>query len=293
MSNPCKHKWKHALLATAVMLFTACGNGQRKGEEGQLNALMATNSPVTTVSSSDHSRQSGVVQYELPARMQRVSELILHRKGYTVSYNKDTKCPNWVAWHLTKAHTYGRVQRQEQLFAEDEDVPKPRATDDDYFRSAYDRGHMCPAGDNKWDEQAMAESFLLSNICPQNHNLNKYEWNDVENLCRAWAREYGAVDIVCGPVFSSGNVEYTRRRGVRVPNAFFKVVLCRKSGAKAIGFLFENKGSKVNIYDRIRSVDEIEKIANINFFPALDDPTEQEVEANSDIREWKPSRVVR
>lgn len=290
-------RWKtnglHALLAAALLFFAACGNSQRQGEKEQVAPLMTANSPETTASEAPAPQQSDARKYELPARMQHVSELILHRKGYTVSYNKDTKCPNWVAWHLTKAHTYGKVQRQEQLFTEDKDVPEPRATDDDYFRSAYDRGHMCPAGDNKWDEKAMEESFLLSNICPQNHNLNKYEWNDVEILCRAWAREYGSVDIVCGPVFNSEKARYTRRGGVRVPDAFFKVVLCRQSGAKAIGFLFENKGSKVNIYDRIRSVDEIEKITGINFFPALDDPTEQEVEASSDIREWKPSRVMR
>ena len=55
----------------------------------------------------------------------------------------------------------------------------------------------------------MQESFLFTNICPQNHGLNKYEWNDLEILCRDWAREYGAIDIVCGPLFDS----YSKRRG--------------------------------------------------------------------------------
>ena len=85
----------------------------------------------------------------------------------------------------------------------------PRATDRDYFNSRYDRGHMCPAGDNKWDKEAMAQSFLFTNICPQNHGLNKYEWNDLEMLCREWARKYGAVDIVCGPLFSTSGQQKT------------------------------------------------------------------------------------
>ena len=137
------------------------------------------------------------VKYELPAKLKDRPERILQRVGYTTSYNEQTKTPNWVAWHLTKAHTYGKNQRKQEVFTEDEDIAKSlRATNMDYYNSRYDRGHMCPAGDNKWDKEAMRQSFLFTNICPQNHGLNKYEWNDLEILCRDWARKYGAIDIV-------------------------------------------------------------------------------------------------
>ncbi len=115
-----------------------------------------------------------VVEYEQPAPLKDRPEQILRRTGYTTSYNSDTRNPNWVAWHLTKAHTYGSNQRKDEVFTEDTDV-SPRATNNDYYSSGYDRGHQCPAGDNKWDATAMRESFLFTNICPQNHNLNKYE----------------------------------------------------------------------------------------------------------------------
>ena len=119
------------------------------------------------------------VKYELPAKLKDRPEMILQRVGYTVSYNEQTKTPNWVAWHLTKDHTYGKNQRKQEVFSEDEDIAKGRrATNMDYYNSRYDRGHMCPAGDNKWDKEAMRQSFLFTNICPQNHGLNKYEWND-------------------------------------------------------------------------------------------------------------------
>jgi DNA/RNA endonuclease G (NUC1) len=123
--------------------------------------------------------------YEQPAPLTDRPEQILKRKGYTTSYNNKSKNPNWVAWHLTKAHTYGDHQRKNEVFFEDETIERgQRATDNDYYNSRYDRGHMCPAGDNKWDAQAMRESFLFTNICPQNHGLNKYEWNDLEIQCR-------------------------------------------------------------------------------------------------------------
>ena len=226
--------------------------------------------------------------YEIPAALKDRPEQILHRTGYTTSYNQQTKTPNWVAWHLTKAHTKGSNQRKHEVFAEDEDIPSgKRATDGDYYNSRYDRGHMCPAGDNKWDRQAMTESFLFTNVCPQNHGLNKYEWNDLEILCREWAQKYGAIDIVCGPLFAaSGNQKTIGKNKVWVPEAFFKVILCRQGKPKAIGFVYRNEGVKQTMAEAVRTVDEIEKLAKMDFFPELDDQTENRIEAQADLRDW-------
>ena len=109
---------------------------------------------------------------ELPARLTSVPEQILRRTGYTVSYNSNRRVPNWVAWCLTAERLTGNSKRSDAKFHEDTDVPEPRAVDFDYVRSGYDRGHMCPAGDNKWSAQAMDESFLFTNICPQAPQLN-------------------------------------------------------------------------------------------------------------------------
>ena len=237
-------------------------------------------------SSTAETTRAKITAYELPAPLNDRPEQILRRKGYTTSYNSQTRCPNWVAWHLTKGHTYGSHQRSGEVFSEDTDV-SPRATDNDYFNSRYDRGHMCPAGDNKWDAQAMRESFLFTNICPQNHNLNKYEWNSLEMLCRDWARKYGAIDIVCGPVYNNGTQAKTIGRGrVRVPDAFFKVVMCRSNPTKAIGFVMNNDGKKISLSSTACTVDDVERLTGIDFYPALDDKTENRIEAHADFGEW-------
>ena len=228
-----------------------------------------------------------IVMYEMPAPLKDRPEQILKRKGYTTSYNSKTKNPNWVAWHLTKSHTYGSFQRKDEMFTVDEDAKGGRATDNDYYNSRYDRGHMCPAGDNKWDKQAMEQSFLFTNICPQNHGLNKYEWNDLEILCRDWAREYGAIDIVCGPIYNQKSEQKTiGRNKVWVPDAFFKVVLCRQGSPKAIGFIYRNEGVKQKMEDAVYTVDEIEQLTGMDFFPALDDKTEDRIEAKASLSEW-------
>ncbi|SFG16818.1 DNA/RNA non-specific endonuclease [Prevotella sp. KH2C16] len=277
---------KMIVLAAGIMLLAACGQSQKpQAAIGRMAGLYE--SPAEPAQAM-RPRLKTVTKFELPVPLKDRPEQILTRMGYTVSYNRETKTPNWVAWHLTRQHTYGRAQRSQEMFTEDESVDAPRATDQDYYNSRYDRGHMCPAGDNKWDENALRQSFLFTNICPQNHNLNRYEWNDIEILCRSWAREYGSVDVVCGPVFS-GERKTIGRNKVRVPDAFFKVVLCRNSGAKAIGFVYQNTGKKQNVYDCIRTVDEIERLTGIDFFPALDDRTEERVEAEARIKSWNPA----
>lgn len=215
-----------------------------------------------------------------------VSDKMLTRKAYVTSYNKQTKCPNWVAWTLTKAHTYGSIQRENERFEEDLDVAAPRATFQDFYNSRYDRGHMCPAGDNKWDEEAMKQSFLLTNICPQNHGLNKEDWNDLEIQCRTWARRFGELTIVCGPLFEDENPRQIGRNRVTVPSGFFKVVCRMQPTPAAVGFIFTNDGHHQPWRQQAVSVDDVEQRTGFNFFHMLPDDVEDAVEAVATLEEW-------
>ena len=268
-----------SVLSLIVSLWLS--DGKLFDQFGKLTLMVA----MLLVSVSCEAQTKQTLMYELPAPLKDRPEQILQRKGYTTSYNRDTKNPNWVAWHLTREHTRGQNQRKQMMFTEDLDV-KPRATNNDYYNSRFDRGHMCPAGDNKWDKEAMAQSFLFTNICPQNHGLNKYEWNDLEIKCRDWAREYGAIDIVCGPIYDSQNLRTIGKNKVWVPVAFFKVVLCRKGGTKAIGFIYRNEGKRQTLQQAVRTVDEVEALTGIDFFPALDDATENRIEASAQLDDW-------
>ena len=222
---------------------------------------------------------------EKPAPLKGKSEIILSRKGYTVSYNKENKIPNWVAWHLTSHHAEGEHKRTGG-YQEDTEVPKPRATKEDYDGTRWSHGHMCPAADNKWDEKAMMESNLLTNICPQDRGLNSGLWNRIEQDCRKWAKKYGDVYIVCGPVLLNREHETIGINKVIVPEAFFKVILRLKPKPKAIGFIIRNNEGKKKRDQYINTVDEVERITGMDFFPSLPDEIENKVEAYANIKDW-------
>ena len=204
---------------------------------------------------------------------------ILQRTGYTLSYDSKNKTPQWVAWKLTKEETRGKEERSTEFYP-DPDVIGAQVVTYDYSHSGYDRGHMAPAGDMKWSKQAMQESFYMSNICPQDHNLNTEDWNDLEMKTREWARQYGKVYVVCGPIYTGKRNEYIGEHRVKVPDAFFKVILINNSKKQcALGFLFENKEGENPLEKYLVPVDQIEKTTGLDFFSALPDELENQLEA--------------
>lgn len=213
-------------------------------------------------------------------------EQILIRKNYVVSYNRDTKCPNWVLWELTHEHADGNIKRPDYAFHEDMEVPSPRAKLVDYRGSGYDRGHMCPAGDNKWDEDAMYESFLMTNMCPQNQQLNSGLWNQIEMQCRYWAKKYEKLYIICGPIFLRGEHQTIGPNRVMVPEAFFKAVLCLEGEPKGIAFVCRNtKGDRKKDY-YVNTIRQVERITGYCLFPNLDEDIAEQVKDYAYIDEW-------
>lgn len=226
---------------------------------------------------------------EVPRIIDPVPNQILKREGYTLSYNRTTKCANWVAWKLTKDHTDGIWSRKGLKYIEDIEAEYPRQEVWDWKINPkrYDHGHMCPAGDNKWSQIAMEQSFLLTNMCPQNRHLNSGDWKELEEKCRDWANEYGEIYIVCGPIFYDGKKETIGgSKEIWVPDAFYKVILCMKGMPKAIGFIYSNAGKHHSMAYYIKTVDEVEAQIGIDFFHKLPDKIEDNIESKKDIHIW-------
>lgn len=212
--------------------------------------------------------------------------LLLVRKDYVTSYNEETKTPYWVQWHLTRERASGTIKRPDYAFHEDLEVPPPRADIFDYRASGYDRGHMCPAGDNKHDEESMYESFLLTNICPQNRQLNSGLWNDIEMQCRVWAKKYGSLYIVTGPIYLQTEHKTIGKNQIVVPEAFFKAIICLEPTPKGIAFVCRNTDGKRKKDFYVNTIEEVERITGITLFPNLDIKTANEVKKKADLKSW-------
>ena len=271
------------LSGTVLLLFVVamCVNGRVKNTPRSEKQYEETEG-----NDSETSLPDSIVSMLMVTMPDSIESQLLTRKAYITSYNQRLKQPNWVAWHLTAEHTEGPYHRMRN-FHEDEEVPTPRAMLEDYRGSGWSRGHMCPAGDNKWDGKAMYESFALTNVCPQDANLNSGLWNSIEIDCRRWARKYGDVYIVCGPIFLNKEHETIGRNTVTVPEAFFKVVLCMNGKPKGMGVVVRNNDGtkKRDLY--YNSIDQVERITGMDFFSALPDELECEVEAEIDMAQWQ------
>ena len=244
--------------------------------------------PINEVTSKkDADEKFSKENLEIPHLLNGQEEQYIEHTAYTVSYNPERKIPNWVAYCLTKnelAETYSRTNK----FLPDPMVKHGAVTTKDYSGSGYDRRHMAPAGDMRWSEQAMRESFYMTNICPQNHNNNAGDWKDLEELVRDLARRYDSIYICCGPIVEDETRTIGTVRKIVVPQAFFKVLLRMKTNGKwtAIGFVMPNKAGNRPLMTYMMTIDEVEAMTGIDFFHALPDTIENETEADYTVADW-------
>lgn len=212
--------------------------------------------------------------------------------GFRVSFNRANGTPNWVAWELLGEETEGENSRYDKFWQDTELEGCP--TTRDYSNSGYDRGHLCPAADQKWSREAMVDCFSLANIAPQAHELNTGAWKTLENKEREWAKRDSAIIIVAGPIYKDSDRTRIGDAGVRVPSAFFKVLLAPYGDApRGIAFVYPNMTSPGNMQQYSMTIREVEKITGLDFFHALPDTIEDEVETKTSFNEWNHRHAAR
>ena len=133
----------------------------------------------------------------------------------------------------------------------------------------------------------MQDCFLYTNMCPQNHDMNGGVWNDLEMKCRTWAKQFGDIYIVCGPTYdSAAPARYIGKNKVRVPDGFFKAVLCTQGKPKAIGFYYPNTHGEGSIEDHAMPVRQLERMTGIDFFPRLERSVQDKIETSFNYADW-------
>ncbi len=213
-------------------------------------------------------------------------EEIVKHAGYTLSYNEQHEQANWVAYELTDTETVKQFNRTDR-FKPDPAVKTHTADNIDYQGFGYDRGHLAPAADMGWSAITMDESFYFSNMSPQEPSFNRGIWKKMEDLVRSWAVEYKAVYVVVGPVLKPNLHKIGVETKVSVPEYYYKVVLDKVSHpAKGLAFLIQNHSSSEPLSTFAFSIDSVESLTGIDFFPLLPDEEEHNLESNLCIPCW-------
>jgi endonuclease G len=211
---------------------------------------------------------------------------LLCRKGHLLAHDSYYKTPVWVAEHLTKDYASGTISRSNK-FAADPDLPEgERAELSDYSKSGYDRGHMAPAADMKWNNQAMKQCFYLSNMVPQAPKMNQIIWNQLEGKVRQWAMDRGELYIYTGPIYHEEEVEVIGDNEVGVPTHIFKIVYDPLK-VEAIAFIMPNEPLDPADMDKyIVSVREVEDQTGLDFLSTLKGPVQDIVETEKQSALW-------
>jgi endonuclease G len=202
---------------------------------------------------------------------------VVHHFAYTLYFDNNYKDARWVAYMLTQTNLLTILSKRSNNFRPDPSVPNS-PTPQDYTRSGYDRGHLAPAADFRWNEQAMNESFYMSNMTPQIPAFNRGIWNNLEKQVRDWALEKDTLYIVTGAVLHKG-LPTIGTSNVTVPERFYKVILQHNSTTNSgVGFVIPNEGSTEPLESFEVTIDSVEHITGLDFFPALPDSIERKVE---------------
>jgi len=210
---------------------------------------------------------------------------IVHHQNYSLSYSEPHEQAEWVAYELKASHL-SSTNHKRPYFEIDSAVNTGAAHWRNYKKSGYDKGHLCPAGDRRFTKEAHDETFLTSNITPQEHQFNAGVWNRLEQKVRYWAKKNDGVFVITGGVLEN-NLKSIGDEAVSVPNQFFKVILDNTNGKiKMLAFLMEHKDSDVPLYKFVVPVDSIEALTGIDFFPVLDDTIEDQLEGSSGYKSW-------
>lgn len=208
---------------------------------------------------------------------------IYEHNTYTLSYSEEHEQAEWVAYFLNE-DDIKYVNYDRPFFEVDETVITGSAHWRNYKKSGYNKGHLLPAGDRRGSFKEYEETFLTSNISPQTYKFNSGIWNRLEQKVRYWAQKYDGVYVITAGVLED-DLKTIGYENVAVPNYFYKVLLT-KDKRRMIGFLVPHKESNKPLYEFVVSVDEIEKLTGIDFFPELEDALENKLEANTSYKEW-------
>lgn len=218
----------------------------------------------------------------LPSTMDR--EQLIHHKSFALSYNSSYVMPSWVAYKVTKTQV-NKFAKVKEKYLPDPDVISRSATKKDYKDDGYIMAQLVNYLDVQQSDDAIQETFYMSNIVPMKQAFYNFIWLKSEELIRLWNANTQGLYVVCGPILKDTPFSTIGDDRVTIPKRFFKAVY-DPMNQKAIGFIFQNGNASGTLKSYAVSIDAIEKATGIDLFPSLEDSIEIKVESECNVGDW-------
>ncbi|OFX20937.1 MAG: hypothetical protein A2033_19700 [Bacteroidetes bacterium GWA2_31_9] len=217
----------------------------------------------------------------------KVGDFVIFHSAMALCYDDDNMQAKWVSHIITPDIIDGKTGRTNDFRIDTLVKNRGSATKDDYWNSGYDRGHLAPSADFRWSRKALSESYYYSNMSPQKPELNRERWAELEGKIRQYVTNYNEqVYVVTGGILT-GELEKIGKNKVSVPKLYFKIVLDNEGDEKkGIAYIMPNKYCQYPVNSYAVTIDSIEAITGIDFFPNLDDSIENRIEAEKNVKSW-------
>lgn len=222
--------------------------------------------------------------------------------AYCLEYSPEDYHSRWVAFRFdgrTRAKKVGRKDYSiRPQYPRDPLLPTTvNALTDDASFNGYQHGHLCASADRLYSRTANDATFYMTNMSPQKGNFNSPYWSEYEALVQKLGRDASFADtlyIVKGGTITAGMTLGRVAGGkIVVPKYYYMALLKVKNGAyNAIAFWMEHKdyGKAKPLADEMRgkttSINRIEELTGIDFFPNLPDEIEEAVEERCMPSSW-------
>jgi len=215
-----------------------------------------------------------------------LKDTILQHDCFALSYSLQHKNPRWTIYKLYNVEKKDTSFERTNKFVLDPKLTVGSATNADYSKSGYDKGHLVPAEDMSYSQSSMSSSFYLTNMSPQLPELNRGSWKKLENQVRNWSIQEDSLVVISGSFLPE---QFDKKKesigeGVFLPSYFFKIILSLKKGKRqVIAFVLPQERNILPLSYYSCTLDDIEKEMQVDFFPQLNDV----LKANQiDLKYW-------
>jgi len=225
----------------------------------------------------------------------------IHHSAYVIGFDCEFKMAAWTFHILTPDVTFGNVSRSND-FRTDSLASCGDADEKDYFLRkqnadgtfsyegfGFDRGHLVPSADFKWSPIGLSETYFYSNMSPQRPQFNRESWAELEGLVRKIVEaEKKPLYVLTAPVLRGElkTIERSANR-LKIPDYHYKIIAdISAENPRGMAFLMPNRKCESRLSHYVVTIDSIEKLTGLDFFPNIGDSLEQRIESASNFSAW-------